>query len=202
MGPWQRPIDSGWSTGILEPAKIFVAILGGACDVAKVLDVGLLSVAAGRDFPRAAESTVGGNPSFMSPEQAAGGVVDSRTDIYALGAILYFILTGKSPFEKVSRGVPIVVPASALVRPPPQIGAQVPGDLEAVVLRCLATAPADRYLDSQALVTAPSTCDCTAEWDESRAEKWWLEQASRQLPQDATGAGLKDGREVESADID
>ena len=170
--------------------------------MAKVLDVGLLSVAAGRDFPRAAESTVGGNPSFMSPEQAAGGVVDSRTDIYAFGTILYFILTGKSPFEKVSRGVPIVVPATALVRPPPQIGRRSGRSGGRRAADCLATAPADRYLDSQALVTALSTCDCTAEWDESRAEKWWLEQASRQLPQDATGAGLKDGREVESADID
>ena len=83
----------------LKPANILVAILGGKCDVAKVLDFGLVKLTATPDAPQlTADYTVSGTPQYMSPEQAtATAGVDGRADIYSLGAILYFMLTGRPP---------------------------------------------------------------------------------------------------------
>lgn len=167
----------------LKPANILVAILGGQCDVAKVLDFGLVKLtdeasAAGPQLT--AEYTVSGTPSYMSPEQAIGETnIDGRADLYSLGAILYFMLTGKPPFERDSPMSLMIAHAKEPVRPPSELRPGVPADLEAVVLRCLAKAPADRYADARALAAALAACGCASEWSETQAEQWWLEQAAR-----------------------
>ena len=78
----------------LKPANILVAILGGECDVSKVLDFGLVKLDRPDDgLQLTADYTVSGTPSFMSPEQATGELdIDGRADLYALGAVLYFLL--------------------------------------------------------------------------------------------------------------
>src|SRR5262249_41798174 len=124
------------------------------------------------------EFTVSGTPSFMSPEQAAGmHDVDSRADLYALGAILYYLVTGHPPFEKANPMALMIAHASEPVVPPSQRHAGVPADLEAVIMRCLAKKPEDRYPDARAFAAALAACQCAAEWDEFHAEQWWLEQA-------------------------
>ena len=84
----------------LKPANVFVAVRGGESDVAKVLDFGLVKLT--RDPGAAAltgDMTVSGTPLYMAPEQAVGDrSLDARADIYALGAMMYFALTGRPPF--------------------------------------------------------------------------------------------------------
>jgi serine/threonine-protein kinase len=166
----------------LKPPNIFIAILGGECDVAKVLDFGLVKTTTSPESPQlTADFTVSGTPSFMAPEQAQGiRDIDGRADIYALGAILYFLLTGRPPFEKETPVALMIAHASEQVRPMSELGVEVPADLEAIVLRCLAKSPADRFDDARDLATALGSCQCAAEWTDSRAEEWWIEQADRQ----------------------
>ena len=163
----------------LKPANIFVSILGGKCDVAKVLDFGLVKVEASDDSPQlTGEYTVSGTPSFMSPEQASGmRNVDSRADLYALGAIIYYMITGTPPFEKSNPMALMIAHASEKVVPPSQRYAGIPTDLEAVVMRCLAKSPTERYADARELAAALSACECASDWDELQAEQWWLNQA-------------------------
>jgi serine/threonine-protein kinase len=166
----------------LKPPNIFIAILGGECDVAKVLDFGLVKTTTSPESPQlTADFTVSGTPSFMSPEQAQGvRDIDGRADIYALGAILYFLLTGRPPFEKETPVALMIAHASEQVRPMSELGVEVPAELEAIVLKCLAKSPGDRFEDARDLATALGSCQCAAEWNDSRAEEWWIKQADRQ----------------------
>ena len=158
----------------VTPANVFVSVLGGRCDVAKLLDFGAVG---------ASDSTAGGSivgtPEYVAPEQAvAGSRVDGRADVYAVGALLYFMVTGRPPFERDTPGDVLRAHVSEPVTPPHERAAGVPPDLEAVILRCLAKRPHDRYPDARAVAAALAACGCATEWDESRAEGWWLEQAS------------------------
>ncbi|MFN0055609.1 MAG: serine/threonine-protein kinase [Planctomycetales bacterium] len=166
----------------LKPANIFVAILGGQCDVAKVLDFGLVKQENPQDGKQlTADYTVSGTPQFMSPEQARGERnIDGRADLYAVGAILYYMLTGRPPFERESAMSLMIAHASEPVRPPTQLNSRIPQDLEAVILKCLAKAPADRYEDAKVLATALEQCRCASEWSQSQAEAWWLQRAAQE----------------------
>jgi tRNA A-37 threonylcarbamoyl transferase component Bud32 len=95
-----------------------------------------------------------GTPLYMSPEQALGQAVDARADLYGIGVVLYHMLTGRPPFEGadsqeiVTRHVHQPVPVATLSRD------RVPPWLSAVVLRCLAKHPADRYPSARAVLEA------------------------------------------------
>ena len=162
----------------LKPANLFAAARGGKHDVVKVLDFGLV-----KGFgPEAGESgadraeLVSGTPLYMSPEQAtADPRLGPRSDLYALGAVAYFLLAGRPPHPGDS---PLKVMA-AVARIPPEPPSRhrpgVPEDLERVVLRCLAKEPHDRFPSAEALGRALASCSCSPDWDASRAESWWLE---------------------------
>ncbi len=164
----------------LSPANVFVSVLGGRCDVAKVLDFGVVGgVAALPDPDPAASGMVAGTPEYVSPEQAvADRVVDGRSDIYGLGAMLYFMVTGRPPFQRETPADVLRAHVSEPVMPPRQLRADIPADLEAVILRCLAKRPEDRYADARAVADALAACGCATEWNEDHAEAWWLEKAS------------------------
>ena len=127
----------------LKPGNLFLAVRGGEADVAKVLDFGLVKLT--RD-PGAAdisrEMTVSGTPTYMAPEQAMGDrSLDARADIYALGAMMYYALTGQPPFTGPTGFAIMMAQARDPVVPPSRIRPDVPADLERVVLRCLAKRP-------------------------------------------------------------
>lgn len=163
----------------LSPANVFVSVLGGRCDVAKVLDFGVVGGAAALPaHDPAATGMVAGTPEYVSPEQAVGGsVVDCRADIYGLGALLHFMVTGRPPFERATPADVLKAHVSEQVTPLRERNPSTPADLEAVILRCLAKRPEDRYPDALAVAAALEACGCAADWDEARAEGWWREQA-------------------------
>ncbi len=172
----------------LKPANILVAILGGKCDFAKVLDFGLVKLTTAPDAPQlTADYTVSGTPQYMSPEQAtATKEVDGRADIYSLGAILYFMLTGRPPFEGTNPTELMIAHARDPVVPPSHHRPEVPADLEAVVLRCLAKKPGDRYPDARALAAALAACACAGDWNDEKADQWWIDQATSHIQEAST----------------
>lgn len=174
----------------LKPANILVAILGGQCDVAKVLDFGLVKQTAPADGKQlTADFTVSGTPSYMSPEQARGErEVDGRADLYSLGAILYYMATGRAPFERDNPMSVMIAHAAEPVVPPSQLRADLPADLEAVILRSLSKSPAERYQEARALGDDLAKCQCAADWDQARAERWWLELAESQSAEPGAAA--------------
>ncbi|WP_165252608.1 serine/threonine-protein kinase [Paludisphaera soli] len=161
----------------IKPSNIFASRRGGADDVAKLLDFGLVRpLAADRDPDLSDEGQILGTPMFMSPEQATSDrEIDGRSDVYSLGAVAYFLLTGEPPFAAGGTiGILLAVardpaPAPSLRRP------DVPEELERIVLTCLAKQPADRFPDVLALERALGGCSCARDWDADRAARWWRE---------------------------
>jgi tRNA A-37 threonylcarbamoyl transferase component Bud32 len=159
----------------LKPANIFVARRGGESDVAKVLDFGLVKLTRDREAATLTQDlTVSGTPSYMAPEQAtASGDLDARADVYALGAVAYFALTGRPPFEGPNAFAILMAHARDPVVPPSQLRPDVPADLEKVVITCLAKTPEDRYPDARALGRALAACTDAASWNSDQADLWW-----------------------------
>ncbi|MFV1966210.1 MAG: serine/threonine-protein kinase [Pirellulaceae bacterium] len=161
----------------IKPANIFAAKRGGVCDVAKLLDFGLVKHDASDDTADSQLTKVGsfsGSPLYMSPEQAASfSETDARTDIYSLGAVAYFLLTGKPPFSGRSALEIIIAHSRDAVVPPSQLCEPCPADLEKVVLRCLEKPLEDRFPDVDSLDQALADCQCAGQWDEKKAQAWW-----------------------------
>jgi serine/threonine-protein kinase len=163
----------------LKPGNIYVALRGGESDVAKVLDFGLVKLTHDPTAPQlTADQTVSGTPLYMSPEQARGeSELDHRCDMYSLGAIAYFALTGQPPFVGDTAMSIMIAHVRDPVVPPSKLRPDLPGDVEEVILKSLAKNPDDRYSDVKAMGKALAECSCASEWDAERADGWWIEAA-------------------------
>ena len=161
----------------IKPGNVMVCERGGLHDTAKLLDFGLVIPPAGNPESEklTQEGAITGTPAYMSPEQAGGqDKIDARSDIYSVGALAYFLLTGQSPFTGRS-GVKML--AAHLYESPAPLAshrADVPPELEAVILKCLAKNPADRYSDVRSLEMALT--ETVKEWSEKDAADWWQHQ--------------------------
>lgn len=159
----------------IKPSNIMVSSRGGANDVAKLLDFGLVLPLPGTGAPHlSGEQQVLGTPLFMSPEQATtAGTLDARSDIYSLGAVAYFLLTGRPPFAGEGPMQVLIAHARDPVEHPSRINENIPQDLESVILRCLMKSPNERYTDTESMERALGACACATDWDHHRATRWW-----------------------------
>jgi serine/threonine-protein kinase len=160
----------------IKPANMMVCERGGVPDVLKLLDFGLVK-AVGLDRREEAltqQGAIAGTPAYMSPEQASGHEhLDGRADVYSLGAVAYFLLTGQPPFHRDNAIQLIVAQIHEPVRPLAERRPDVPADLQGVVLRCLEKDPARRFPDVTRLHEALAACACAGQWTEERAAQWW-----------------------------
>src|SRR4051794_12384593 len=116
----------------------------------------------------------------MSPEQAAGrDQLDARSDIYTVGAVAYFLITGKLPFDRPSTLQMLHAHAYEPLVPVPEFEGAVPADLRQVILRCLEKDPERRYPDAVRLEKALAACKGVGEWTTESAEEWWRDHANR-----------------------
>ena len=151
--------ETGWalayahSRGVIHrDVKPDNILLERATGRALITDFGIARTNAADGLTRVGE--VIGTPQFMSPEQAAGEALDGRSDLYSLGVVGFFALTGKLPFQAPTAQALL---GMHLTQPPPPVTAlrpDLPDALGAVIARCLAKAPDDRYPGGEALVSA------------------------------------------------
>jgi serine/threonine-protein kinase len=168
----------------VKPANIYACRYGRRVDFVKVLDFGLVKQhgdgVLDEDVKLSAENTVSGTPAFLAPEQVVGGEVDGRTDIYALGCVLYWMLTGSYVFRGRSAMDTMMQHVQGNPEPPSARAEQViPTVLDELVLTCLAKAPADRPQDVDLLAEQLGSIEWGESWTEGRATQWW----TRHLPE-------------------
>jgi serine/threonine-protein kinase len=159
----------------IKPGNIIVGRYGGRSDVAKLLDFGLVrSAGDAHETHLTGEGQVLGTPDYISPEQAGGAAsVGPQGDLYSLGSLTYYLITGRPPFVRSTVAEAIVAHLREPPEPPSTHRPEVPRDLEAVVLRCLAKDPSERFQDARHLDEALAGCACARDWDQERARSWW-----------------------------
>jgi len=159
----------------IKPGNIFAAIRGGVYDVAKLLDFGLAKpIADTSDVQLTQDGMITGSPLFMSPEQALGeNEPDARSDIYSLGAVAYYLLTGRPPFQSDKPMRVMIAHAHDEPAPPSHYRPDLPADLERVVLRSLAKNAAERYETAGDFARDLASCDAAGGWTREHAANWW-----------------------------
>jgi len=146
--------DAGILHRDLKPSNVFLARRPGSPERAVLLDFGLAKLMEGEHAKLTATGATMGTPMYMSPEQAQGLPVDRRTDVYALGAVLFECLTGRPPFD--GPHVTAIL-AKVLTAPPPRLrdwNPELPRALDDVIVRALAKDPSERPASVPALVAA------------------------------------------------
>jgi serine/threonine protein kinase len=173
----------------IKPANLMLTRRGGEADVIKVLDFGLVKA---RDEARdgaADEHTLAGTPLYMSPEAIQmPNSVDACSDIYAVGATGYFLLTGRPVFEAANVAELCDKHISETPAPPSvRSGRPVPPDLETALLACLEKSRAKRPQTARDLAQRLSRCAAAIEWTIDEAEMWWSRHERGQAPVGSAG---------------
>jgi tRNA A-37 threonylcarbamoyl transferase component Bud32 len=159
----------------VKPANIILTRRGGVCDLVKVLDFGLVKAVNVGPAAGMQANAVVGTPHFMSP----GAIerpesTDARSDLYSLGAVGYWLLTGKTLFDDQTVEALLVCQVKAQPLPPAErLGKPVSADLADLLMRCLAKSPEQRPPSAEALEQALAACASTGTWTSVDAEHWW-----------------------------
>ncbi len=159
----------------IKPGNIFSAIRGDVYDVAKLLDFGLAKPLVDvEDSAITQEGSITGSPLFMSPEQASGDIPpDARSDIYSLGAVAYYLLTGEPPFRGSNAMKVMIAHVSQSPTPPTTHDPSIPEDLNEIVMCCLEKDPDRRFQDTDSLRDALAHCHSAGTWTRQMARVWW-----------------------------
>ena len=162
----------------ITPANIYVCRMGLEYDFVKVLDFGLVT-ASDRSMEQTLLTgmhTTAGTPAFMAPEIVLDGEVDERADVYALGCVAYYLLTGQNVFEADTPMKMFVQHLHATpVVPSERAELPVPGDVDALVLACLEKDPELRPQNAAELLRMIDECRTGRTWGPDAAKAWWEE---------------------------
>jgi eukaryotic-like serine/threonine-protein kinase len=177
-------LDDAHKAGLVhrdvKPANVYACRRGAKRDVVKVLDFGLVKPTWTTDMPDpglTAKGAIAGTPAYLAPELALGNqAVDGRADIYALGCVAYWLLTGHQVFETDS---PLQMVVQHIETPPiapsRRTGTTIPTDLEELILWCLQKRPDQRPADVEEVARQLAGCRLEARWTHERACAWWEE---------------------------
>jgi serine/threonine-protein kinase len=165
----------------IKPANIYVCRMGLEYDFAKVLDFGLVKIQAGSNKARdpqtlaTIENTTPGTPAYMAPEVILGDTdIDRRADVYSLGCVAYFLLTGELVFEADTSMKMLMQHLHAQPEPPSlRTEIPVPRELDDLILACLQKDPKLRPQDAGELYQMAHRVRIRDEWSSGEAKRWW-----------------------------
>jgi eukaryotic-like serine/threonine-protein kinase len=197
LGQVCRSLEDAHESGMIhrdvKPANIFVCKLGPDHDFIKVLDFGLVKeTAASTDLGLTAAGVVAGTPAFMAPEVATGSApVGPATDIYMLGCVGYWLLTGAQIFEGET---PLSIISQHISAVPVPVSRRtemtVPSGLEDLIMQCLAKEPDQRPQSAHEVYRRLMAFDLDRPWTRERAMRWW--QTHRPTEGGPTGGDIDD----------
>jgi serine/threonine-protein kinase len=181
----------------IKPANIFICRYGHRTDFVKVLDFGLVkhSETNGAIQTRlTGENRTTGTPAFMAPEAALGKTdIDGRADLYALGCVAYWLLTGSLLFDGTSAVELAIQHVQEQPTPPSELSElPIPEELEAIVMWCLAKQPVDRPQTARELLRRLDAVALDESWSSDRSDAWW----TKHLPADRSQARVTVERTV------
>jgi len=154
----------------IKPANIMLCERGNEMDVVKLLDFGLVQDLSQRDTTH---QGLMGTPETMAPEIIQGKPVGPPADLYALGTVAYYLLTGQPVFEGMSLRQLLRAHESQEPLRPSELEVSIPADLEQIVLWCLHKDPGDRPASAEELRRALMACADAGKWSDAQAADWW-----------------------------
>jgi len=169
----------------IKPANILLTSRSANVDYVKVVDFGLVKIAqqAPDDVKLSRVGEMHGTPAYMSPEEATGdGEVEPRSDLYSLGCVAYYLLTGKLLFDESSSIKMALAHATREPIAPSRVARQnIPPALERLILACLAKKPEDRPESAAAVAREIAQAALASSWTPERALSWWREHLPEKL---------------------
>jgi serine/threonine protein kinase len=165
----------------VKPANILLTRRGGIHDFVKVLDFGLAKDVAGTEQANVTSpNALMGTPLYLSPEAVSKpDSIDARSDVYAVGAVAYFLITGSPVFDGATvMEICMKHTKEQPVPPSERLGNALHPEMEALVLRCLSKSPQDRPSDAGALLIELERVTLTNSWTASDAASWWAARDS------------------------
>ena len=160
----------------IKPTNIFLCRMGNEYDFAKVLDFGLVKVLESNEPQMTGANATTGTPAYMAPELAMGMLnIDGRTDLYGLGCVAYWLLTGTLVFEETgSAAMMLAHVQKAPVPPSRRTELAVPDSLDRAILMCLAKTAEERPASADLFGRMLEDCAGIGSWTQEDAERWWL----------------------------
>ena len=177
----------------IKPTNIFLCRMGNEFDFAKVLDFGLVKVLGEQaDTQMTVPGATTGTPSYMAPELALGSSdIDGRADLYGLGCVAYWLITGRLVFEETGSTAMMLAHLNKIPVPPSErVETPVPASLDRAIMMCLAKNPVDRPANAETLARLLDTCDDVGSWTSEDAERWWHSNVAEDPPYMDADAGL------------
>jgi len=157
----------------MKPANVFIARVGDDRDFVKVLDFGLARVLVGPGSTTLVDS-IRGTPAFMPPEVVRGERVGPESDVYSMGALLYWMVTATTVFQGVGFAEMITAQLQGKPEPPSKrLDAALPDDLETIIMRCLSKERGARFVTAKELDEALSKCSLAGQWSREDSRQAW-----------------------------
>jgi DNA-binding NtrC family response regulator len=159
----------------IKPGNLFVCRLGQQFDFLKVLDFGVVSrKGADAARPLTVSGLVLGTPAFLAPELVSHSAFDGRADIYSLGCVAFWLLTGRPPFAGAEPMELLKQHMEATPLPPSALAPDpIPQDLDELVTACLAKDPSMRPPSAEQLLSRLDNLSVAQWWSQQRARAWW-----------------------------